>query len=55
MPADDERPVWLGYGLALFDFEPASVITPHAPRCMASAHMVVDGLVRVMDLYSAKD
>lgn len=44
---DDERPVRLGYGLALFDFGPDSVITPHAHRYMASAHMVVDGKVRI--------
>lgn len=44
---DDERPVRLGYGLALFDFGPDSVITPHAHRYMASAHMVIDGVVRV--------
>jgi hypothetical protein len=44
---DDERPVRLGYGLALFDFGPDSVITPHAHRYMASAHMVIDGRVRV--------
>jgi hypothetical protein len=44
---DEERPVRLGYGLALFDFGPDSVITPHAHRFMASAHMVVDGRVRV--------
>lgn len=44
---DDERPARLGYGLALFDFGPDSVITPHAHRYMASAHMVVEGLVRV--------
>lgn len=44
---NEERPVRLGYGLALFDFGPDSVITPHAHRFMASAHMVVDGLVRL--------
>jgi hypothetical protein len=44
---DDDRPIRLGYGLALFDFGPDSVITPHAHRHMASAHMVIDGLVRL--------
>ena len=45
----DERkqPVRLGYGLAIFDFDRHSVITPHAHKHMASAHMVIDGRVRV--------
>jgi hypothetical protein len=37
----------LGYGLALFDFDEDSVITPHAHRHMVSAHMVIDGTVRI--------
>ena len=52
---DDERPVRLGYGLALFDFGPDSVITPHAHRYMASAHMVVDGMVRVRTFDRIRD
>lgn len=37
----------LGYAVALFDFEPHNVITPHGHRHMVSAHMVVDGALRV--------
>jgi hypothetical protein len=40
-------PLTLEYGLALFDFNATSVITPHAHKHMASAHMVIDGRVRV--------
>jgi hypothetical protein len=52
---EDEVPVKLGYGLALFDFGPESVITPHAHRYMASAHMVIDGRVRVRTFDRVKD
>ncbi len=37
----------LAYGAALFDFSPASVITPHGHRHMVSAHLVVEGRFRV--------
>lgn len=50
-----EHPVKLSYGLAIFDFGPASVITPHAHRFMASAHMVIDGIVRVRTFDRIKD
>jgi hypothetical protein len=52
---DDERPVRLGYGLALFDFGPSSVITPHAHKYMASAHMVVDGRLRLRTFDRIRD
>ncbi|WP_088279847.1 hypothetical protein [Ideonella sp. A 288] len=52
---EDDAPVRLGYGLALFDFGPESVITPHAHRYMASAHMVIDGRVRVRTFDRVKD
>jgi hypothetical protein len=52
---DDGRPLKLGYGLAIFDFGPDSVITPHAHRYMASAHMVVEGRVRVRTFDRVKD
>lgn len=52
---DDEKPLRLGYGLAIFDFGPDSVITPHAHRYMASAHMVIDGKVRVRTFDRVKD
>lgn len=44
---DHGEPRRLGYGAALFDFEPQNVITPHAHRHMVSAHMVVDGKLRI--------
>ncbi len=44
---EEKEPIKLGYGLALFDFGPESVITPHAHRYMASAHMVIEGRLRV--------
>ncbi len=37
----------LTYGAALFVFSPGNVITPHAHKHMASAHMVVEGKVRI--------
>lgn len=37
----------LGYGAALFAFEPHNVITPHGHKYMASAHLVVEGRFRV--------
>jgi hypothetical protein len=53
----DERgePIKLGYGLALFDFDADSVITPHAHRHMVSAHMVVDGQVRIRTFDRVRD
>jgi hypothetical protein len=41
------RPRQLGYGVALFEFAPYNVITPHGHRHMVSAHMVVNGAFRV--------
>jgi hypothetical protein len=49
------NPVRLGYGLALFDFGPSSVITPHAHRHMASAHLVLEGRVRVRTFDRLRD
>ena len=37
----------LAYGAALFDFAPGNVITPHGHRHMVSAHLVVEGRLRV--------
>lgn len=37
----------LAYGVALFEFAPHNVITPHGHRHMVSAHMVVKGAFRV--------
>jgi hypothetical protein len=44
---DDGRPQRLAYAAATFTFGPDSVITPHAHQHMASAHMVVEGRVRI--------
>lgn len=44
---DDGAPLRLAYGAALFAFDKDSVITPHAHKHMASAHMVVEGKVRI--------
>jgi hypothetical protein len=44
---EDGNPRRLAYGVAIFDFDARSVITPHAHRHMASAHMVVEGRLRV--------
>jgi hypothetical protein len=41
------QPRRLTYGAAFFTFAPGNVITPHAHRHMASAHMVVEGRVRI--------
>jgi hypothetical protein len=43
----DGRPRRLIYSAATFTFGPDNVITPHAHRHMASAHMVVEGRVRI--------
>lgn len=37
----------LSYRAATFTFDPSNVITPHGHKHMASAHMVIDGKVRV--------
>jgi hypothetical protein len=44
---DQGQPRKLGYGVALFEFQPGNVITPHGHRHMVSAHMVVNGAFRV--------
>lgn len=45
----DERgdPISVVYGAALFSFDADSVITPHGHKHMASAHMVIEGKVRI--------
>jgi hypothetical protein len=52
---DQGNPMKLGYGLALFDFREDSVITPHAHKHMVSAHMVLEGRVRVRIFDRVKD
>lgn len=44
---DDGRVRQLSYGAATFTFGPENVITPHAHQHMASAHMVIQGKVRI--------
>jgi len=44
---DEGRIRRLNYGAATFTFGPESVITPHAHQHMASAHMVIQGKVRI--------
>jgi hypothetical protein len=44
---ENGQPVQMSYGTALFDFGADNVITPHAHKHMASAHMVIDGKVRI--------
>ncbi len=43
------------YGVALFSFDSSSAITPHAHRHMASAHMVLDGKLRVRTFDRIRD
>jgi hypothetical protein len=43
----DGTPRRLGYGAALFEFDPGNVITPHGHRHMVSAHLVIAGAFRV--------
>lgn len=45
--AEDGRVRRLSYGAATFTFGPENVITPHAHQHMASAHMVIQGKVRI--------
>jgi hypothetical protein len=45
----------LGYGAALFAFEPHNVITPHGHRHMVSAHLVVEGRLRVRNFDRLRD
>lgn len=44
---DNGAPIRVAYGAAIFSFAKDSVITPHAHRHMASAHMVIAGKVRI--------
>ena len=44
---DDGQPRRLAYGVALFDFVPGNVITPHGHRHMVSAHMILNGALRI--------
>ncbi len=41
------QPRRLTYAAATFSFGPENVITPHAHKHMASAHMVIEGRVRI--------
>jgi hypothetical protein len=48
-------PMRLAYGAALFSFKYNSVITPHAHKHMASAHMVIEGKVRIRTFDRIRD
>lgn len=45
----------LGYGAALFAFEPHNVITPHGHCHMVSSHLVVEGAFRVRNFDRLRD
>ncbi len=45
----------LNYGVARFDFGPQNVITPHGHKHMVSAHMVLDGKVRIRTFDRVRD
>jgi len=47
--------VRLAYGVALFEFDANSLIAPHAHKHMASAHMVLDGKMRVRTFDRVRD
>lgn len=49
------EPRKLGFGCALFAFEPHNVITPHGHRHMASSHLVVEGAFRVRNFDRLRD
>jgi hypothetical protein len=49
------EPRRVAYGAATFSFTPANVITPHAHRHMASAHMVIEGRVRIRTFDRVRD
>jgi hypothetical protein len=44
---DDGTNTRLAYGAAVFTFDRDSVIAPHAHKHMASAHMVIEGKLRI--------
>lgn len=52
---DAGRPQRVAYGVALFDFAPSNVVTPHGHRHMVSAHMVVAGAFRVRNFNRLAD
>jgi hypothetical protein len=52
---DEGQAMKLGYGLALFDFKKDSVITPHAHKYMVSAHLVIEGRIRVRAFDRVRD
>lgn len=49
------QPRRLAYGVALFDFMPSNVITPHGHKHMVSAHLVVAGKFRVRNFDRLRD
>lgn len=49
------NPRRLAFAVALFDFDPVNVVTPHAHRNMVSAHLVVRGAFRVRNFDRVAD
>ena len=45
----------LGYGSALFKFDPQNVITPHGHKHMVSSHLVVEGSFRIRNYDRLRD
>jgi hypothetical protein len=52
---ENGAPMKLAYGAALFSFGRDTVITPHAHKHMASAHMVIQGKVRIRTFDRVRD
>lgn len=52
---DEGTSVRWRYAAALFDFDADSVITPHAHQHMASAHLVLEGRLRVRTYERVRD
>ena len=49
------KPQRLGFGVALIDFQPQNVITPRGHRNMVSAHLVLEGKVRIRTFDRVRD
>ncbi|ADO70880.1 hypothetical protein [Stigmatella aurantiaca] len=52
---DANAPRRLNYATALFAFQPHNVITPHGHQNMVSAHMVVEGRLRIRNFDRVRD
>lgn len=52
---DRGEPRSFSYGIALFDFSPTNVITPHGHKFMVSAHLIVAGRFRIRNYDRMRD